>query len=418
MTAKPGNSMMFVVCALVLFLVTSTAQAATFYVATTGNDSNPGTLAQPFRTMRQGVSVLRPGDTTFVRGGTYFESFDTNHFTFPSGTSWTSAVTLAVYPGETVSMNGTFNFGAVPNQYIIIDGLIIDAINGVNEGVSINQGSHHIRFQNCEIRNSYMNGVGLWWGNNNGLSSDYNEFINCKIHHNGRWGGSGFPDQAPGYGRGHGLYITTSNNVFRGNRIYDNGEYGLHLYNGNYPSNFVNNNVADGNLIYSNGHNTTRYGSVCCGGITAGSGSGSIIRNNIVYSNRVNGIEVGSSCTNCKAFNNTTYNNPGWNIYSIDGGSGKEVRNNIAYPKGIYSGTGTVSSNNLSTNPNFVNAAGNDFRLLSSSPAVDAGMTISTVTLDFARNPRPQGAGHDIGAHEFGGGTGSAPAPPQNLSVR
>src|SRR6476619_2837533 len=99
MPAQRGDSMMFLVYALVFFLGTSAAQAATFYVATTGNDSNPGTLAQPFRTMRQGVSVLVPGDTTYVRAGTYFESFDTNSFTFPSGTSWTSAVTLAVYPG-------------------------------------------------------------------------------------------------------------------------------------------------------------------------------------------------------------------------------------------------------------------------------------------------------------------------------
>ena len=223
---------MFLLCALVFFLGTSTAQAATYYVATTGNDSNPGTLSQPFRTMRQGVSVLRPGDTTYVRVGTYFESFDTNYFTFPSGTSWTSAVTLAVYPGETVTMNGTFNFGAVPNQYIIIDGLIIDAINGGSDGVSINQGSHHIRLQNCEIKNTHLNGVGLWWGNNNGLSSDYNEIMNCKIHHIGRSSGSVFPDQSPVTDVGHGIDMTTSNNIIRGNHLYDNGEYRFHLYNG------------------------------------------------------------------------------------------------------------------------------------------------------------------------------------------
>ena len=165
--------------------------------------------------------------------------------------------------------------------------------------------------------------------------------------------------------------------------------------------------MVDGNLIYSNGHDRTRYGSVCCGGITASGGNGTIIRNNIVHGNEVNGIEVGGTCINCKAYNNTTYNNPGWNIYSLDGGSGIEVRNNIAYPKGIYSGTGTASSNNLNTNPNFVNAASNDFRLLSSSSAVDAGMTLSAVTVDFSRNPRPQGPSYDIGAYEFGAGGGT-----------
>ena len=46
--------MMFLVYALVFFLGTSTAQAATYYVATTGSDSNPGTLQQPFRTIVKG----------------------------------------------------------------------------------------------------------------------------------------------------------------------------------------------------------------------------------------------------------------------------------------------------------------------------------------------------------------------------
>ena len=56
---------------------------------------------------------------------------------------------------------------------------------------------------------------------------------------------------------------------------------------------FANNNIIEGNLITRSGHNTTRYGSICCGGITASGGNGTIIRNNIVYGNEVNGIEVG-----------------------------------------------------------------------------------------------------------------------------
>jgi hypothetical protein len=295
--------------------------------------------------------------------------------------------------------------------------LIIDANNN-QEGVAITQGSHHIRLQNCEIKNTYQHGVGIWWGHINGLSSDYNEVLNCKIHHIGSAASSssGLPTQPFGYGMGHGIYVTTSNNIFRGNTFYEVGSYSVHQWTAS-PK-YSNNNLIEGNIITSSGHDQTRYGHVCCGGITASAGTGTVIRNNIVYGNEVNGIEVNLNCISCKVYNNTTYNNPGWNIYSFDGGSGIEVRNNIAYPKGIYVGGGTVSSNNLIANPNFANVSANDFRLLSSSPAIDAGMTLSSVTSDFARNPRPQGAGHDIGAYEFGGGTGSAPAPPRNLSVR
>jgi len=67
-----------------LLLLTLPAEAATYYVATTGDDANSGTLAQPFRTLGQGVSVLRPGDTLYVRAGTYNGVINnTNHHVFP-----------------------------------------------------------------------------------------------------------------------------------------------------------------------------------------------------------------------------------------------------------------------------------------------------------------------------------------------
>ena len=49
------------------------SHAATFYVATTGNDANPGTAAAPFRTLLKGVQTLSSGDTLIVKGGTYAE---------------------------------------------------------------------------------------------------------------------------------------------------------------------------------------------------------------------------------------------------------------------------------------------------------------------------------------------------------
>jgi len=52
-----------------VLLLSATAEAATYYVAP--GDDITGTLAQPFRTLGQGVSVLRPGDTLYVRAGTY-----------------------------------------------------------------------------------------------------------------------------------------------------------------------------------------------------------------------------------------------------------------------------------------------------------------------------------------------------------
>src|SRR5713226_5873778 len=47
------------------------AFGATFYVATTGNDANPGTQTQPWATLQHAVETIAPGDTILVQPGTY-----------------------------------------------------------------------------------------------------------------------------------------------------------------------------------------------------------------------------------------------------------------------------------------------------------------------------------------------------------
>ena len=71
-------------------------EAATYYTAKNGNDISPGTEAQPFLTISKGVSILKPGDTLYVKDGTYAESLEEK---IPSGTSWENAVAMRAYNG-------------------------------------------------------------------------------------------------------------------------------------------------------------------------------------------------------------------------------------------------------------------------------------------------------------------------------
>src|SRR5574344_394310 len=47
------------------------ANAAVYYVATDGSDTNPGTLASPFATVQRGQQSAVAGDTVYIRGGKY-----------------------------------------------------------------------------------------------------------------------------------------------------------------------------------------------------------------------------------------------------------------------------------------------------------------------------------------------------------
>jgi hypothetical protein len=114
---------------------------------------------------------------------------------------------------------------------------------------------------------------------------------------------------------------------------------------------------------------------------------------------------------------NQIYNNTivGGVLYVRD--NGNRVQNNIA-TGGIENLGSNTLSNNLQSDPGFVNAAGGNFRIATAgSPAIDTGVGLSAVTTDFDKRPRPQGARFDIGAYEY---TGSAPRPlsaPTNLRI-
>jgi hypothetical protein len=57
-------------------------------------------------------------------------------------------------------------------------------------------------------------------------------------------------------------------------------------------------------------------------------------------------------------------------------------------------------TNNVNADPLFVNLSLRDFHLLSTSPAIDAGI-VTPATRDHDGIARPQGASYDLGAYEL-----------------
>jgi parallel beta-helix repeat protein len=386
-------------------------------VATTGNDVNLGGQSQPFRTIKKGISVLQPGDTLYIRQGTYEERISPTIMTIPAGTSWVNAITIAGYPGETVilrAINLQDNLNLSVVAYLIFDNLVIDP--GGTAGQITNTGNafrtagntHHIRLQNSELRNS--NDVLIF--STETVSSV--EILNNRIHDAFV---SLFSGTHPTTGN-YGLYVKFHNSLVEGNTIYNNTGYGIHHYGSGL--NTVSNNIIRNNRIYGNGFNDGERGNTN-GGLIIASGGSNLCYNNLVYGNTGTGISVAytGGQINNQIYNNTVYNNTVVGIEINTSAPQSVVLNNIVYGNGnaiVDLATGTIKTNNLTTAPQFGNAAANDFSLQAGSPAINAGTVVSAVTTDIQGTARPQGGAFDIGAYEYSTGS-SMVAGPNNLRI-
>ncbi|WP_189040526.1 RICIN domain-containing protein [Micromonospora sonchi] len=90
----------------------SAATQATYYVAPSGSDTNPGTITSPFRTVQRARDAVRTvnanmtGDIyVYLRGGSYPVSSTIEFGPSDSGTNG-HRITYAAYPGETPILEG------------------------------------------------------------------------------------------------------------------------------------------------------------------------------------------------------------------------------------------------------------------------------------------------------------------------
>jgi parallel beta-helix repeat protein len=360
-----------------------------YYVATYGNDGNPGTESQPFRTVARGAQALTPGATLYVRSGTYAESLMN---VIPGGTSWTAPVRVVAYSGETVVLRPNagatrvLHFQGPRTAFISVEGFVLDGANVGYDAVKITYGSvpsdaaHHIRLLNCEIKNAPLQGVLVSSG------ADSNEFINLDVHHNGT---TDFH---------HGFYVASQRNLIEGSTIHANSGTGIQLYYSDGVS--VHDNVVRGNWVVSNASAGARGA-----GVSVSRGARNRIYNNVIVGNVV-GIFVDYSVTDTDVYNNTLYANEDYGLYVGTGSVGADIRNNIVYastgPNYANAGSGTAQSNNLfGVDPRFMDPTRSDYHLRADSPAVDAGMTLNLVTTDLDGVSRPQHNLSDIGAFEL-----------------
>src|SRR5258706_5469412 len=93
----------FTLTVIVCVLARFNSSATTNYVATTGNDTNSGTFASPWRTIQKAANTLAPGGIALVRGGVYSEAVSVN----VSGSAAGGFLTFQNFPGQSPIVDGS-----------------------------------------------------------------------------------------------------------------------------------------------------------------------------------------------------------------------------------------------------------------------------------------------------------------------
>jgi hypothetical protein len=216
-----------------------------YYVTTSGSASASGSASSPWSLAfaLSHPSVLKPGDTIWVRGGTYNGAYTAKI----KGTA-SAPITVRAYPGERVVLKR--GDGPVLDiydcAYLNLWGLEITGSFSTRStsrsestyGIRTYQGapSHHIKFINMIVHDVQAQGFG-WW-----QAMTDSEIYGSLFYYNGT-------TQLD-----HGIYLNNNagTKALINSFVFDNASHGVHGYvesSGKY----LNNIVLDGNTLFNNG---------------------------------------------------------------------------------------------------------------------------------------------------------------------
>jgi hypothetical protein len=376
------------------------ALATTYYVSTTGKDTNSGTsTTAPFLTIQHAANLTKPGDTVSVMNGTY------GPFIIPNPGAPNAYITYQAYSGQhpTVRKDATLFNGiqigylSPPMSYIMVMGFNVvgnaqsvtaaqaqAAPNGslTTNGNCIDGYStgHHVTIRNNTV--SYCPGAGILY------SGDHAAIFRNTVHHNCFWSPldtSGISVSGTNSDTNTGAKIFVYDNV-----VYDN-------------QNFICNRTQTNPCRITDGS-----GIIVDNNITAGYAGRVQVYNNLIYNNGSRAISTYHS-QHVDVFNNTSFENnqsatepapfnlqpTGGEITTLNANDIR-VLNNIQYGNAAVpmyfannasatqltwdynvlfnsQGAKPIGSHDLVTDSKFVPSPPFNFHLQSDSPAIGTG---------------------------------------------
>ncbi len=428
-------------------VMSKTALAADYYVATTGNDGNSGSSQSPWKSISYGINKLRAGDRLLIRGGTYNVGGGGSsplYMYAETAASGTAQAPITVKPESSgVVIDGNYvvqKFLGIKHDYWIIEGLELK--NFIAEAMNI-WADHNIvrgmKIHHIYIDPTYYSGttigikIGIHYDNPDYPSCDDNLLENNEVYDISLGEGIYVSKGGASYTHhcrnnkviGNTIYnvwegvdtkLNAVGTLIQGNTISDCGHFGIGSPDAN---------VIDGNRIYECGRNYTQA-AIYVRRLTK-------VTNNLIYGNPYSGIRLdagkldGWPADTVVGYGNEIYHNTVvGNRTGILFADFKNLKNNriidnisafntdeqinnrslsgsnVMDYNDWYGGPGTSHAldgpNTLHVDPGFVDRAVNDFRLVSDSLVRDEGTAVG-VSLDFEGNSRDSKP--DMGAYEY-----------------
>ena len=365
-----------------------------YYVSVSGNDTNPGTLALPWRHIQYALNHVGAGSTVNVLNGVYNE-----YVNFPNSGTAGHYIVLQNYAGHAPVIDGTELpvsgevglVSIVNRQYVKLIGFEVRNLRagGVSSafphGISVRGNGAFIEIRNNKVhdienscRHCGAHGIAAYGRDPN--ASIHDLLIEGNEVYNGQFGWSESMVL-----NGNVEFFTVSNNI-----VHDNDNIGIDFigFEGENPNPAVDrarDGTVIGNLVYNiDSFGNPAYGSErSAGGIYVDGGTRIVIERNIVHDSNL-GVELGSehagrntsfvtlrnnflynntqagiafggydkrrgSTENCVIVNNTLYNNFTQRDWGGEIYIQFDTRNNIVKNNIIFAHDGRLFINNWSS---------------------------------------------------------------------
>lgn len=202
-------------------------------VSPSGNDSNPGTAAAPFKTLAKGIASVGPGEVLRVMGGSYPETL------VLTGKDGNANAKITIQgegkPKITGAGSGSSAIVQFKARFWVVDGFDIDAQSTTHWAASFDGNTEGSILANSELHNGTGSAGVNVYGNSTGAIIENNHIHNFRKSNDDS----------------HGIVVqtTTHNTVIRNNDIHDVSGDSVQCLG---PEGYSNNPPADGLVIESN----------------------------------------------------------------------------------------------------------------------------------------------------------------------